>query len=80
MGLAVTEIRQFGAGSTQVARRMRAMLEDLIPSLPPHRGLVLQHELDLLKSTVDRGFRVPQDRQRAVLPDFQGLGGHRKTA
>jgi len=78
VGLAVTEIRQFGANSTQVVRRMRAMLENLIPLLPPHRSSVLRQELDLLKSTVDRGFAVPADRERADLPDFQGLGGHRK--
>ncbi len=80
VGLAVTEIRQFGANSTQVARRMRAMLDNLIPLLPSHRSAVLRQELDLLRSTVDRGFAVPQDRKRADLPDFQGLGGHRKTA
>jgi uncharacterized membrane protein len=80
LGLAVTEIRQFGANSTQVARRMRAMLEDLIPVMSPHRASTLRQELDLLKSTLDQGFRVPQDRERADLPDFQGLGGHRKTA
>src|SRR5215469_10640466 len=54
--LAVTEIRQFGARSTQVTRRMRAMLEDLIPILPPARSQILCRELDLLKSTVDREF------------------------
>jgi len=79
VGLAVTEIRQFGANSTQVVRRMRAMLENLIPLLPPRRSSALRHELDLLKSTVDRGFAVPQDRTRADSPDFQGLGGRRKS-
>jgi len=80
VGLAVTEIRQFGANSTQVVRRMRAMLENLIPLLPPHRSTVLRRELDLLKSTVGRGFAMLQDRERADIPDFQGLGGHRKIA
>jgi uncharacterized membrane protein len=80
VALAVTEIRQFGANSTQVVRRMRAMLENLIPLLPPDRSSVLRQELELLKSTVDQGFVMPQDRMRADLPDFQGLGGHRKTA
>jgi uncharacterized membrane protein len=78
--LAVTEIRQFGASSTQVARRMRAMLEDLIQTLPSYRAAVLQQELDLLQCTVDHEFTVPQDRMRAELPDFQGLGGNRKIA
>lgn len=80
LGLAVTEIRQFGGHCTQVARRMRAMLEDLIPVMSPHRASTLRQELDLLKSTLDQGFRVPEDRERADHPDFQGLGGHRKTA
>jgi uncharacterized membrane protein len=79
VGLAVTEIRQFGANSTQVARRMRALLEDLIPLLPPYRATILRQELDLLKSTIDLSFTVPQDRKRADLPDLQGLGGHRRT-
>lgn len=77
--LAVTEIRQFGANSTQVTRRMRAMLEDLISLLPPRRALTLEQELILLKNTIDHGFVVPQDRLRADLPDSQGLGGHRAT-
>jgi uncharacterized membrane protein len=77
--LAVTEIRQFGANSTQVARRMRALLEDLIPLLPPYRATILRQELDLLKSTTDLAFIVPQDRKLADLPDLQGLGGHRRT-
>jgi len=79
VGLAVTEIRQFGAHSTQVTRRMRAMLEDLILLLPRHRASILRQELDLLKSTIDHEFTVAQDRERADLPDFQGLGGHRKV-
>jgi len=72
--LAVTEIRQFGGNSTQVVRRMRAMLENLIPILPPYRASVLRQELDLLKFTIDRGFAMLQDRERADLPDSQGLG------
>lgn len=75
VALAVTEIRQFGASSTQVARRMRALLEDLIPLLPAARAIVLEQELELLKSTTDREFLLPQDRLRAELPDSQGLGG-----
>jgi uncharacterized membrane protein len=80
VGLAVTEIRQFGASSIQVVRRMRAMLENLIPLLPADRPEALGRELYLLESTVDHGFVVPEDRKRAGVPDFQGLGGHRKTA
>lgn len=35
--LAVTEARQHGASSTQVVRRLRAMLEHLVDRLPPAR-------------------------------------------
>jgi uncharacterized membrane protein len=75
VALAVTEIRQFGGSSMQVARRMRAMLEDLIPSLPAHRALALQRELALLKTTINHCFAIPEDRMRAESPDSQGLGG-----
>jgi uncharacterized membrane protein len=78
VALAVTEIRQFGGNSIQVTRRMRAMLEDLIPMMPTQRSLALKQELDLLKCTVDRSFAVLQDRIRAELPDSQGLGGTKK--
>jgi uncharacterized membrane protein len=78
VALAVTEIRQFGGNSTQVARRMRAMLQDLIHSLPEERGRTLHKELDLLKYTVDQRFTVKQDRLRAEAPDSQGLGGKQK--
>ena len=36
--LAVTEIRQFGGESIQVTRRLRAMLENLLVTLPEPRG------------------------------------------
>lgn len=80
VALAVTEIRQFGANSTQIARRMRAILEDLIPLLSIHRGAVLRKELELLRSTVDHGFAIAQDRVRAESPDSQGLGGTSKRS
>jgi hypothetical protein len=54
------------------------MLEDLMLLLPPHRALILKHEFDLLKSTIDHEVKVAQYRERADLPDFQGLEGHRK--
>ena len=36
--LAVTEVRHFGGKSIQIARRLRAMLEDLIQTLPDERA------------------------------------------
>lgn len=73
--LAVTEVRQYGATSIQVVRRLRAMLEHLVDRLPAARGPALQAELALLEQTVARAFPDPEDRRRANIGDLQGLGG-----
>ena len=73
--LAVTEIRQFGAGSIQIARRLRAMLEDLLKSLPEIRAVPLRKQLALLKKTSERSFSEPEDRALADVGDSQGIGG-----
>ena len=52
--VACSEIRACGAGNLQVARRMRAMLENLRRTLPEHRRAALETELDLL-DRCDRG-------------------------
>jgi uncharacterized membrane protein len=73
--LALTEVRQYGAGSTQVARRLRALLEHLIERLPEPRTAALRRELELLERSVASNFSEPEDRRRANTGDFQGLGG-----
>lgn len=73
--LAVSEIRHFGAGSIQVDRRLRAMLDHLIQELPEARRPPLEEELALLRNAVDRGFRDEADRRRAGVADYQGIGG-----
>ena len=73
--VACTEIRACGADNVQVARRLRAMLENLIRSLMPHRHAVLQEELDRLDQTIERLYNLPGDLALARVPDIQGLGG-----
>lgn len=73
--LAVTEIRHFGGESIQVARRMRAMLESLLRTLPPARAGMLRQELDLLRRSAERSFAEPEDRALADVSDYQGVGG-----
>jgi uncharacterized membrane protein len=73
--LAVTEIRQFGCGSIQVIRRLRAMLENLLATLPPTRLPLLRRELSLLQRLAERFFPEPEDRALAVVSDSQGVGG-----
>jgi uncharacterized membrane protein len=73
--LAVTEIRQFGSESIQVSRRLRAMLDNLIHSLPESRRSLLRQELQLLHRSVERSFPEPDDRTLAEVGDSQGVGG-----
>jgi len=73
--LAFTEIRQCGAQNMQIARRLRAMIDNLIETLPKHRHAVLLGELKLLDRDVERHFAHPEDRALARLGDSQGLGG-----
>ena len=72
---AVTEIRQFGGESIQVARRLRAMLENLIQTLPEARSALLRQELELLHRSTERFFPDPEYRSRADVADYQGVGG-----
>jgi uncharacterized membrane protein len=76
--LAVTEIRHFGGSSIQVARRLRAMLQDLIKTLPEERAAPLQQELQMLTRSAERFFREPEDRALAEVSDAQGVGGTQK--
>jgi len=73
--LAITEIRHYGAGSMQVARRLRAMLEQLMRVLPEQRREPLRRELELLQKSVERGFNDQIDREMAEVSDNQGVGG-----
>jgi uncharacterized membrane protein len=72
--LAVSEVRQFGAGSLQVDRRLRAMLEHLLEVLPDERRPPLRQELALLGNAVEREFQDEEDRRRARVADYQGVG------
>ena len=74
MSLAVDEIRHFGAGSIQVGRRLRAMLQDLHQILPEERKGAIRHELTLLDHSIGRAFPDAADRERASQPDEQGIG------
>jgi uncharacterized membrane protein len=76
--LAVTEIRHFGASSIQIARRLRAMLQSLIDTLPEERAAILTNELSLLNRTAERAFPEPEDRALAAAGDSQGMGGSAK--
>jgi uncharacterized membrane protein len=69
------EIRICGAGNVQIARRLRAMLESLIATLPAHRHPALEEERRRLDLTIATRYPIPEDLALASQPDLQGLGG-----
>ncbi len=73
--LALSEIRYYGAENIQVARRLRAMLMNLVDTLPGDRHPALQTELKLLDHTIEKLYTMPEDLALARMPDPQGLGG-----
>jgi uncharacterized membrane protein len=73
--LSFCEIRQYGGGSIQIARRLRAAIENLVQCLPEHRHDALRVELALLDRTIVSMFSFPEDLALARIPDSQGLGG-----
>jgi uncharacterized membrane protein len=72
--LAFDELRLAGAGSPQVARRMRAALEDLKDVASPERRPPLDRQLALLEAAVRRAFDDEADVDAALVPDMQGIG------
>jgi uncharacterized membrane protein len=72
--LAFDELRLAGAGSLQVARRLRAALEDLRTVAPADRRPALDRQLALLEAGVRRAFEDEADMSAALVPDMQGIG------
>ena len=73
--LTFSEIRQCGSNNLQIVRRLRAMIENLIQTLPSHRQPALQQQLSLLDREVTRLFQYPEELALARVGDSQGLGG-----
>ena len=73
--LTFREIRLYGAENLQVARRLRAMIENLAQTLPQQRRPALLAELGLLDRALEKLYPLPEDLALARVPDLQGLGG-----
>ena len=73
--LATTEIREYGATSIQVLRRLRATLEELAAEIPSHDRQAVERELGKLDLTVTTNFPAEVDRPLAAASDRQGIGG-----
>jgi uncharacterized membrane protein len=75
VNIACREIRACGASSVQVARRMAAMLDEIVQVLPPARHPAILLERELLERAIDQAYPFAEDRALARVADMQGLGG-----
>jgi uncharacterized membrane protein len=73
--LGVTEIRAYGATSVQVARRLRAALEELRAAVRPEHRDAVHGELCKLEASVADSFPAGADQAFAGTSDRQGIGG-----
>jgi uncharacterized membrane protein len=71
--LAFDEIRQTGAGSSQVVRRLKAALADLLTVAPPERRAPIQEQLELLRAAVADNAWSAAERSH-LRDDTQGIG------
>ncbi len=73
--LGVSEIRQYGAGSPQVSRRLRAMLHDLEAAVATVNRESVRFQVELLDRAVSHAAPDDYDRNLGLDEDRQGLGG-----
>ena len=76
IALAIDEIRIYGAGSIQVMRRLRNLLQNLEAAVPPERREAVEDRLRRLDTACEQELPVA-DRADARIPDPQGLGHSR---
>ena len=72
--LGLDEVRRSGEASLQVARRLRALLQDLLAVAPPSRQGPVRRQLRLLDAALARGFPGRAERGRARGASAQGQG------
>jgi len=75
LALGITEIREYGATSIQVTRRLRALLDELGELVLPENRAAVDDEVRRLDATVQASFASSVDLDRAGVPDPQGIGG-----
>ncbi len=72
--LAFEEIRLVGAAQPQIARGLRAVLEDLKTVAPDERQAALDEQRELLDAAVRRAYDDESVTRHARVADMQGLG------
>lgn len=74
VALGVDEVRRAGAQHLQVLRRLRALLLDVQVVAPADRQPPLERRLTMVEAMVQQ-LDSAEDRDLAMAPDTQGLGG-----
>ncbi|MEI6446738.1 MAG: DUF2254 domain-containing protein [Actinomycetes bacterium] len=74
LDLSLTEIRRFGAGSPQVTRRMRALLNDLLAHTPDERDAAVLAQLARFEAAVRAAVSDPVELEYALTADRLGIG------
>jgi uncharacterized membrane protein len=77
VALAFDEIIVYGAGSIQVTRRLRAVLDDLLTSAPPSRRPPVSARIATLQRAVRGALADETIATEAMEPDHQGIGSPR---
>ena len=78
--LTFSEIRSCGSHNLQIVRRLRAMIGNLLQTLPLHRHAALNEQMSLLDREIAKNFTYPEELVLAQVADTQGLGGHSEAA
>ena len=72
--LGLTEIREYGATSVQITRRLRALLEELLKTVRPEHRAAVEEEIRRLDANVVESWSNSVDLDRAAVADCQGIG------
>jgi uncharacterized membrane protein len=72
--LGLTEIREYGATSVQITRRLRALLEELLETVRPEHRAAVEEEIRRLDANVVESWSNSVDLDRAAVADCQGIG------
>jgi uncharacterized membrane protein len=75
LALGVMEIRQFGLGSMQVVRRLRALLIELEEQVLPEHRAAVNDQLARLDAAVSERWAGSVDLAELSVGDRQGIGG-----
>ena len=79
LGLALNEIRHSGIIHLQICRRLYALLDDLMNTVPEELKPAVQEQLDMLNKAVDNHYNDLDERKIASVPDYQGIGSSKQT-